>query len=87
MSLNPASVPDAAPAVAQNLTMVRTGGGGFVTAFPSGLTQPVVSNVNASGPGQVRAALALTRLGGGSEHFFAGNTDTGLIVDVFGWFE
>lgn len=86
-SLDPASVPDDASALAQNLTLVRTGGRGFVTAFPADVDRPLVSNVNSSGSGQVRAALALTRLGGGAEQFFAGDADADLLVDVFGWFE
>ncbi len=86
-ALDPASVPSGSSALAQNLTMVRTGGRGFVTAFPSSLSRPEVSNINASGPNQSRAALALTRLNSGSEEFFAGDDDTDLIVDVFGWFE
>lgn len=86
-ALNPASVPDSATAVAQNLTMVRTGGRGFVTAYPGSVNRPNVSNVNASGSDQTRAALALTRLNSGSEQLYAGESDTDLIVDVFGWFE
>ncbi len=86
-SLNPSSVPDSAPAVAQNLTMVRTGGRGFVTAFPEPTNRPNVSNVNSSGPNQTRAAMALTQLEAGSEQFFAGESGSDLLVDVFGWFE
>ncbi len=86
-SLNPSSVPDAAPALAQNLTMVRTGGRGFVTAFPGAVDRPNVSNVNSSGSNQTRAALALTGLDSGAEQLFAGDDGTDLIVDVFGWFE
>ncbi len=85
-TLNPGSVPDTSTAVAQNLTIARTAGRGFVTAFPAA-PRPNVSNVNSSGPNQSRAALALTALGAGSEQFFAGDADTDLIVDVFGWFE
>lgn len=86
-TLNPTSVPDGAPALAQNLTMVRTGGRGYVTAFPASVAQPEVSNVNASGSNQTRAALALTKLNSGAERLFAGESGTDLIVDVFGWFE
>ena len=46
-----------------------------------------MSNVNASAANQTRAALALTDLANGSERFYAGETDTDLLVDVFGWFE
>ena len=86
-TLNPTSVPGSAPALAQNLTMVRTGGRGYVTAFPASVAQPEVSNVNASGSNQTRAALALTKLNSGAERLFAGESGTDLIVDVFGWFE
>lgn len=84
--VNPASVPDSASAIAQNLTIARTGGRGFLTAFPGG-TLPTVSNINSSDAGQVRAALALTRLDTGSETFFSGVSDKDLIVDALGWFE
>ena len=87
VTLNPASVPNSASAVAQNLTIVRTGGRGFVTAFPGG-TLPTVSNINASGANQVRAALGFTRLSGsGSETFFNGVSAKDLVVDAFGYFE
>ncbi|MFT4658399.1 MAG: hypothetical protein ACJAXA_001034 [Candidatus Aldehydirespiratoraceae bacterium] len=46
-----------------------------------------MSNVNASDVGQVRAALALTRLDMGSETFFSGVSDKDLTVDALGWFE
>jgi len=85
--LNPGSVPDSASAIAQNLTIVRTGGRGFVTAYPGG-TLPTVSNINASGPNQVRAALGFTRLSAsGSETFFNGVSAKDLVVDAFGYFE
>lgn len=86
-ALNPSSAPDSASAVAQNLTIVRTGGRGFVTAYPGSADRPNASNVNSSGPNQTRAALALTSLESGTEQLFAGDVDTDLIVDVFGWFE
>ena len=72
---------------AQNLTIVRTAGRGFVTAFPGG-ERPLVSNINASGPDQVRAALGFTRLSGaGTETFYNGVSAKDLVVDVFGYFE
>lgn len=87
-SLNPTSVPDSASAVAQNLTIVATGGRGFVTAFPGpDGPAPEVSNINASGPGQVRAALAFTRLESGTESFLSGVSSKDLVVDALGWFE
>ena len=87
VTLNPASVPDSASGIAQNLTIVRTAGRGFVTAFPGG-SLPTVSNINASGPNQVRAALGFTRLSGsGAETFYNGVSAKDLVVDVFGYFE
>jgi glucose/arabinose dehydrogenase len=84
---NPASVPDSASGIAQNLTIVRTAGRGFVTAYPGGIL-PTVSNINASGPNQVRAALGFTRLAAsGSETFFNGVSAKDLVVDAFGYFE
>jgi glucose/arabinose dehydrogenase len=82
---DPASIPGTASAIAQNLTMARTAAGGFVTAAP-GPGIPETSNVNATGPGQVRAALGITKLNGGTE-VFRSFADTDFIVDSFGWFE
>ena len=87
VTLNPASVPDSASGIAQNLTIVRTAGRGFLTAFPGG-SLPTVSNVNASGANQVRAALGFTRLSGsGAETFYNGVSAKDLVVDAFGYFE
>jgi glucose/arabinose dehydrogenase len=84
-TLNPGSVPNGATGVAQNITLAGTFAGGYVTAWPSG-PWPTVSNVNSSAAGQIRAALAFTKLAGGSEKFFS-YSGTELVVDVFGYFE
>jgi hypothetical protein len=75
-----------AGAVLQNLTMTGTTGFDYVSAFPAGGDVPEVSNVNATGADQTRAAAAITRLGagGGVGYFSFGTSD--LIVDVFGVF-
>ncbi len=85
VSLNPATVPDAAAAVVQNLTLAPSTDWGYVTAFPGG-ARAEVSNLNSTAGAQTRAALAVTRLAGGSESFFASRS-TQLVVDVFGYFE
>lgn len=91
-TLNPPSIFDGASSVAQNVTMVRTGGSGFVTAYP-GPSVPGTSTVNASGAGQVRGAFNITRMSSGtraesgSVTYRAGESSTGITVDVFGWFE
>jgi hypothetical protein len=75
-------------AVLQNLTITSTGGFGFVSAAPAGLTPPTVSNVNATAPGQTRAALAITRLADDVTGSVTYRTfgESQLIVDVVGFF-
>ena len=83
---NPASVPDDAIAVAQNITITRTASSGFITAYPAGLADvPIVSNGNATAAEQTRAVLSITSLGGGSSSYFA-SMSTDVVVDVTGWF-
>jgi glucose/arabinose dehydrogenase len=84
-TLDPVSVPASASAVLHNLTLAPSANQGFLTAYPTGGTVPVVSNLNATGPGQVRAALAITKLSGGRVSFFSQN-GTQLVVDAFGYF-
>ena len=86
-ALSPKSpVPAGAAAVSQNLTMTRTLGAGFVTAYPSDQPLPLASNANASGPNQDHASLSFTKLGaGGVTYYSSGGTD--LAVDITGYFE
>ncbi len=73
-------------AVLQNLTITATTGFDFVTAFPGGGTVPEVSNVNAVGVDQTRAALAVTKIGpGATVGYFTFGTSM-LVVDAFGYF-
>ena len=85
-AVNPSAVPDSAMAVAHNIVVTRTGGTGFLTAYPSDLALPTASNVNANGSGQTRSAMALTRLSAlGSVSFYA-SFPTDVVVDVTGYF-
>jgi hypothetical protein len=85
-TINPGSVPNSAAAVAQNLTLAGTVSDGFLTAWPGG-PRPLVSNANSTMPGQIRAALAFTKLApSGSERFYS-QRGTQLVVDVFGYFQ
>jgi len=84
-SLNPSSVPDNASAVVQNLTLAPSGAAGFLAAYPNAATRPLVSNLNATQSGQVRAALAITGLSAGTEDLYS-HSGTELVVDVFGYF-
>ena len=84
-SINSAVVPDNAQAVSHNLVLTRTGGNGFLTAYPSGSSLPTVSNGNATAPNQTRSAMAFTSLGSGGASFFA-SVATDVIVDITGYF-
>ncbi len=84
-TFNPATVPDNAVAVMQNLWMLAPATGGSVVASANGAASPTGVNVQATAAGQARATLALTGLGAGVERI-AANVATDVVVDVFGWF-
>jgi hypothetical protein len=75
-----------AAAVAMNVTAVSPTASGYVTAYPSGSSQPLASNVNfvagATAPNRVIVPLGT----GGSVNFFNATGTTQLVVDVVGWF-
>jgi hypothetical protein len=83
---NATVVPSGASGVAHNLTLVNNAGAGFVTAFPDGGV-PFASTANASGPDQLRAASAFTRMGADSQVRYYSMLATDLVVDITGWFE
>lgn len=72
-------------AVALNVTATQASAGGYVTAYPSGLTRPVVSNLNLTG-GQTAANMVIVPLGadGAVEFFSSGGTH--LLADVLGYY-
>ena len=84
-------VPLNALGVIANLTVDRTLGGGFLTAYPAGTAVPATSNVNWNTNGQTIANGATIGLGGGGISLFAdasvpaGNPATHVIVDVAGY--
>jgi hypothetical protein len=78
-------VPASAAAYSFNLTAVPQGGLGFVTAWPTGQTQPFVSTMN-SYDGTVLANAAIVPAGtAGAVSFYASNP-TDLAVDINGYF-
>ena len=78
-------VPAGAAAYAFNVTVVPQGVLGFLTAWPTGQTQPYVSTLN-SYDGTVLANAAIVPAGtGGAVSFFATN-NTDLVVDINGYF-
>lgn len=80
-------VPDASvAAVVVNVTATDTSASSFLTAWPTGATQPTASNVNWS-PGQTvpnRVVVAVGSNGRISIYNLAGTVD--VVVDVNGWY-
>jgi hypothetical protein len=72
-------------AVVLNVTGDQASADGFVTAWPTGTLQPIVSNLNLIA-GETRPNLAIVPLGSGGKVslFTSGGAD--LIADVAGWF-
>ncbi len=79
-------IPAAAQAYALNITVIpRTSTLGFLTVWPTGQSQPLVSTLN-SPDGSVLANAAIVSAGaGGSINVFASN-DTDLVIDINGYF-
>jgi hypothetical protein len=79
------SIPAAAQAYSLNLAAVPSGPLGYLTAWPTGETQPVVASLNAI-TGTVTANAAIVQAGtGGSITVFASNA-TDLVIDINGYF-
>ena len=81
-------IPTGASAFSLNFTVVAPGGtppGGYLTAFPTGAAQPVVSTLN-FGSGSILANAAVVPAGtsGGISVFV--NFTTELIIDINGYF-
>ncbi len=78
-------IPSTAQAYSLNVTVVPNGSLGYVTVWPSGQTQPLVSSLN-SLDGRVKANAAIVPAGnGGAISVFASN-DTHLVLDIDGYF-
>lgn len=76
-----------AAAVLQNLTITATAGFDFASAVPGDAEAVAdVSNVNATGPDQTRAALAVTPYGPDATITYSLFGDSALIIDVVGTF-
>jgi hypothetical protein len=78
-------IPASAQAYSFNVTVVPHGLLGYITVWPTGQAQPVVSTLN-SLDGRVKANAAIVPAGaGGAISIFATN-DTDLILDINGYF-
>ena len=80
-------VPDVgAQAVVLNVTAVQPNSGGYVSVWPSGEAQPVISNLNYDA-GRNVANLVVCKLGaGGRVSVFVDSGDLDLLADVVGYF-
>ncbi len=82
--IGPCAVPPAARAYAVNATVVPQSPLGFLTMWPQGSAQPLVSSLNAS-DGSITSNMALVTGTNGSISAFASNP-THLILDISGYF-
>jgi hypothetical protein len=80
------NIPSTALAYSLNLTVVPHGTLGYVTLWPTGQTQPVVSTLN-SLDGRIKSNAAIVPAGtGGAVSVFATDT-TDAILDINGYFD
>jgi glucose/arabinose dehydrogenase len=81
-----AAVDPGAIAIVHNLTLDRTHGPSYLTAFPSGSARPTASNVNITAAAQSRATLAISRLGTAQSVSYFASDALDLVIDRSGWF-
>lgn len=79
-------IPNVAQAFALNATVVPHGDLEFLSLWPEGQTQPVVSTLNAN-DGAVTSNMAIVPAGAGNDSINAyASTDTNLILDIASYF-
>lgn len=78
-------VPPGAAGLVHNITVTRPSRPLYVTATPAGVPLPLVSNVVATGPGQTRAALAVTRFSASGQVRYHVQHRTHLVADQAGY--
>ena len=81
---SPCGIPSDAKAHVLSATVVPTAALGYLTLWPQGQTQPVVSTLNAL-DGTITSNLSLVPTTNGSISAFASNL-THLVLDIFGYF-
>jgi hypothetical protein len=82
---SPCNVPLAAQAYALNFTSVPKGPLGFLTVWPAGQAQPLVSTLNAP-TGTVTANAAIVPAGTSGDISVFATNDSDLVIDVNGYF-
>jgi hypothetical protein len=78
-------IPNTAQAYSLNFTAVPHGFLGYLTVWPTGENQPLVSTLNSYG-GQVTANAAILPAGTGGEISTFVTNDTDLVIDINGYF-
>jgi uncharacterized repeat protein (TIGR03803 family) len=85
MNKVPCNIPNSAQAYSLNFTAVPHGSLGYLTVWPFGQPQPVVSTLNAYG-GQVTANAAIVPAGKDGKISAYAYNDTDLLIDINGYF-
>ena len=83
-----AGVPLSATAVVANLTAVNPIAGGYLTLYPTGDTQPTISDVNFNAGSIATPNLVVAKIGSdGRLTIYNGSPATvEVVLDVFGWY-
>jgi len=85
VSSSPCGVPSSAQAYSVNMTVVPPGPMQYLSTWPAGLSQPVVSTLNAyNGQVAANAATVPAGVGGAIDVFVTDPTD--LVIDINGYF-
>ncbi len=84
MTMSGCGAPGTAQAYVFNATVVPPGSLGYLTLWPQGQTQPVVSTLNAL-DGAITSNMAIVPTANGSIAAFPSNP-THLVLDIFGYF-
>ena len=79
------NIPATAQAYSLNLTAVPPAPLGYITAWPTGQTQPLASSLNAT-TGTVTANAALLPAGTGGSIDVVASNNTDLVIDINGYF-
>ena len=82
---SPCNVPNTAQAYSLNYTSVPKGKLGFLTTWPAGQTQPLVSTLNAP-TGTVTANAAIVPAGTNGDVSVFVTDDSNLVIDINGYF-
>ena len=79
------NIPSSAQAYSLNVTVVPIGPLGYLTLWPTGENQPLVSTMN-SPDGRIKANAAIVPAGDGEGVSFYASDTTNLVVDIDGYF-